>query len=59
VQWTVAIEFICGGFIGGLVGMRLASHLSQFKSALNFVFASLIFAVAIYILYKSGRSILV
>jgi len=57
VNWTVAAEFICGGFVGGLVGMRLASHLSQFKSALNLVFASLIFVVAIYVLYKSGHSL--
>ena len=57
VDWTIAAEFICGGFLGGLIGMRLASHLSQFKSALNFVFASLIFVVAIYVLYKSGHSI--
>jgi hypothetical protein len=40
-----------------LIGMRLASHLSQFKSALNTVFASLIFVVAVYVLYKSGQSL--
>ena len=57
VDWTVAGEFIGGGFVGGLIGMRLASHLSQFKSALNLVFASLIFVVAIYVLYKSGSSL--
>lgn len=57
IDWTVAAEFICGGFVGGLIGMRLASHLSQFKSVLNIVFASLIFVVAIYVLYKSGRSL--
>jgi uncharacterized protein len=58
VDWTVAGEFIGGGFVGGLIGMRLASHLAQFKSALNLVFASLIFVVAIYVLYKSGNSVL-
>jgi uncharacterized membrane protein YfcA len=58
VDWAVAVEFISGGFVGGLVGMSLASHLSQFKSALNLVFASLIFVVAIYVLYKSGHSLL-
>jgi uncharacterized membrane protein YfcA len=57
VDWTVAAEFISGGFVGGLVGMRLANHLSQFKSVLNVVFASLIFVVAIYVLYRSGLSI--
>ena len=57
VDWTVAGEFISGGFVGGLIGMHLASHLAQFKSALNLVFASLIFVVAIYVLYKSGSSL--
>jgi uncharacterized membrane protein YfcA len=57
VDWAVAAEFICGGVVGGLVGMRLATHLSQFKSALNVVFASLIFVVAIYVLFKSGHSL--
>lgn len=57
VDWTVAAEFIGGGAVGGLIGMRLANHLSQFKSALNLVFASLIFVVAIYVLYKSGHAI--
>jgi uncharacterized membrane protein YfcA len=58
VDWTVAAEFICGGIVGGLAGMRLATHLSQFKSALNLVFAALIFVVAIYVLFKSGHSFL-
>jgi uncharacterized protein len=57
VDWTVAAEFISGGFVGGLVGMRLASHLSKYRSALNLVFASLIFVVAIYVIYKSGHSL--
>lgn len=57
IDWTVAAEFTCGGFVGGLMGMRLAGHLSQFKSALNIVFASLIFVVAVYVLYKSGQSL--
>ncbi|WP_371682887.1 sulfite exporter TauE/SafE family protein [Bradyrhizobium sp. SK17] len=57
IDWTVAAEFIGGGFVGGLIGMRLASHLSQFKSALNIVFASLIFVVAIYVLYRSGLTL--
>ena len=57
VDWRVAAEFIGGGFVGGLIGMRLADHLSQFKGALNIVFASLIFVVAVYVLYRSGQSL--
>jgi uncharacterized membrane protein YfcA len=57
IDWKVAAEFICGGFVGGLIGMRLANHLSQLKSALNVVFASLIFVVAVYVLYRSGQSL--
>ena len=40
------------------MGMRFASYLSQFKSALNRAFAALIFVVAIYVFYKSRGSIL-
>ena len=58
VDWSIAAEFICGGFVGGLIGMRLAGHLSQYKSALNIVFASLIFVVAAYVVYKSSQALM-
>jgi uncharacterized membrane protein YfcA len=55
VDWPVAGEFIAGGIVGGLLGMTLANHLSTQKNALNRIFAGLIFAVAVYVLYRSGQ----
>jgi uncharacterized membrane protein YfcA len=51
---VIAGEFIAGGIVGGLLGQRLATRLSKGKNTLNRVFAGLIFAVAAYVLYRSG-----
>jgi uncharacterized membrane protein YfcA len=53
VDWQVAAEYIAGGVVGGLIGMRLCNHLASRKSALNKVFAGLVFVVAIYMLYRN------
>jgi uncharacterized membrane protein YfcA len=58
VDWPVAGEFIAGGIVGGLLGMTLANHLSTHKNALNRIFAGLIFAVAVYVLYRSGQALM-
>lgn len=57
VDWPVAFEFIAGGVIGGVAGMLLASRLASHKQTLNRIFAVLIFAVAIYVLYRSGTTL--
>ncbi|MDP4024688.1 sulfite exporter TauE/SafE family protein [Methylobacterium sp. NEAU 140] len=54
VDWVVAGEFIAGGFLGGVLGMRLATRLAGFRGALNTVFASVIFGVAGYMLYRNA-----
>jgi uncharacterized membrane protein YfcA len=54
----VASEFIAGGIVGGLLGMTLANRLSARKNPLNRIFAVLIFAVAAYVLYRSGRTLM-
>jgi uncharacterized protein len=54
VDWRIAILFIIGGVIGGIVGMRLAIRLSGQRGALTAVFATVLFAVAAYMLYRSG-----
>ncbi|POR52448.1 sulfite exporter TauE/SafE family protein [Bosea psychrotolerans] len=56
IDWPVAIEFIGGGVIGGVVGMLLATRLSAQKNTLNRIFAALIFVVAGYVLYRSGSA---
>jgi hypothetical protein len=58
VDWPVAGEFIAGGLVGGLLGMTLANRLSAQKNTLNRIFAVLIFAVAAYVLYRSGTTLM-
>ena len=53
VDWELAIVFLAGGAIGGLLGARLAKQLADRRGALNNVFAGLIFVVATYMLYRS------
>ncbi|MFS8115125.1 sulfite exporter TauE/SafE family protein [Rhizobium jaguaris] len=58
VDWLLAAVFIGGGIVGGLLGAFLAKHLSARKGVLNSLFATLIFVVAAYMLYRSGGQML-
>ncbi|HLQ86603.1 MAG TPA: sulfite exporter TauE/SafE family protein [Salinisphaeraceae bacterium] len=53
VNWPIALEFICGGIVGGWVGVTSARRLAQSRGALNKVFASMLIAVAAYMLLNS------
>ncbi|MBR0733261.1 sulfite exporter TauE/SafE family protein [Bradyrhizobium barranii subsp. barranii] len=53
VDWYLAVLFISGGVLGGMLGAGSASSLAARKGALNTVFAALIFAVAIYMLSRN------
>lgn len=53
VAWDLAGVFIAGGIAGGLIGTRLARSLSVRRGALNIVFATVIIAVALYMLTRS------
>lgn len=53
VDWLLAAIFIAGGIFGGFAGSYLAKQLSAKKGTLNSLFATLIFVVAAYMLYKS------
>jgi len=57
IDWGLAAIFIGGGVIGGLLGVRLAAHLSQTTGLLRTLFAVLVFVVAAYILGRwfTGR----
>lgn len=57
VDWPLAGVFIGGGLVGGLIGAGLAKTLSTHKGALNTVFATLIFVVAAYMLYRSAGAL--
>ncbi len=48
------LEFIGGGLLGGLFGMRLALRLSAQRATLTRIFAGLIFVVAAYMLYRNA-----
>ena len=57
VDWRVALEFIVGGAIGGLIGLRLAVQLSAHKRALTHVFAAILFGVGAYMLVRAGMAL--
>ena len=57
VDWSLAAAFIGGGIFGGLAGAWAAKRLAGRKGLLNTVFASLIFAVAAYMLWQSSASL--
>ncbi|MFK3844776.1 sulfite exporter TauE/SafE family protein [Stenotrophomonas sp. NPDC078853] len=53
IDWTLAGVFIGGGLVGGLIGASVATRLAQSRGTLNTIFASLVFVVALYMLYQS------
>ncbi len=58
IDWTVALEFIAGGALGGFLGMRLALRLSAKKQTLTYISAGVILAVATYMLARTGAQLL-
>ncbi len=57
INWLVALEYIGGGILGGLVGARLATRLGKRKEILSRIFAGVIIVVAIYMLYVNLTAI--
>jgi uncharacterized membrane protein YfcA len=58
VDWPLAAVFVGGGFLGGLVGARLAGLLSRRKGVLNTAFAVLIVVVAVYMIASTASTFL-
>jgi len=58
ISWPLAGLFVAGGIAGGLIGTRFARRLSAQRGALNIVFATVIIAVALYMLARSLTPIL-
>jgi uncharacterized protein len=56
VDWGLALVFIAGGAAGSFLGTRAAKRLSG-AGHLTTVFASLIFVVAAYMLWKSANAV--
>lgn len=53
VSWDLAGVFIAGGIAGGIAGTAAARHLAARRGALNVVFATVIVAVALYMLVRN------
>jgi len=58
VDWPLAAAFIAGGVAGGMLGSIAARRLSNRKGVLSTAFAVLVFAVAGYMLWQSGQTLL-
>ena len=58
VDWQIAAEFVAGGTIGGIFGMKAAVRLAAEKRVLNYVFAGLVFSAAAYMLLRTGLHLL-
>jgi uncharacterized protein len=54
IDWSVAVLFIAGGVGGGILGMWSAIRLASNRRMLTYIFAAVIFAVAIYMLARTG-----
>ena len=54
IDWTIALLFIAGGVGGGFLGMRAAIYLAAERRTLTYIFSGVIFAVAIYMLARTG-----
>jgi uncharacterized protein len=59
VDWRIALEFIAGGALGGWFGMRLAVGMASQRRRLAYIFAAIIFVVAIYMLVRTGAALFV
>ncbi|PEQ14242.1 hypothetical protein B2G71_01145 [Novosphingobium sp. PC22D] len=56
IDWVLALVLVLGGAAGGVLGTALARRLSD-GGKLKIVFAGLIFAVAAYMLWRSGAAL--
>ena len=57
VDWSIAAAFVAGGLAGSLLGGRLATRLSARRGALTRMFAILIAAVALYMLWRAAAAL--
>ncbi len=53
VDWPLAILFVVGGALGGLLGIKLAHRLASHKHALTRIFSGVVIAVGIYVIVRS------
>jgi uncharacterized membrane protein YfcA len=58
IDWTIALEFIAGGALGGLIGTRAAVRLGRHKRVLTYIFVAILFTVATFMLAQAGMALL-
>ena len=57
VDWPLAGAFIGGGVAGSVAGTKLARHLADKRGALTTVFAIGLFAVALYMMWRTAAAL--
>ncbi len=57
IDWGIAAQFVTGGALGGFAGISVATRLGAHRRALSVIFACLIFAVAAYMLVRTGTAL--
>jgi hypothetical protein len=55
VDWPLAAAILGGGVIGGRLGSKAARRLAAERGALAMIFAGVIVAVAVYVIWRSLR----
>lgn len=55
VDWRIAIVFVGGGVVGGLIGAQVAERLSRQQRTLQYIFAGVVSVTAVYILWRSAN----
>ena len=58
IDWHLVILFLTGGIVGGLVGGILATRLSKEHRTLSLIFAIVVAAVGLYVVYRGIRNLL-
>ena len=56
LDWTLAASFVGGGIVGTILGAGASRRLAASRGRLNMLFAALIVAVALYMLYRTAEA---
>jgi uncharacterized membrane protein YfcA len=54
VDWSIALQLIAGGIIGGVLGIGISTRLAQRRRVLERAFAVVVLVVAVYVAIRSG-----
>jgi uncharacterized membrane protein YfcA len=58
VDWRIAILFIAGGILGGLIGNLAGRGLAKSKGGLSMFFALFVIAIGLYVVWKGASPLL-